>query len=154
MEKINFTNGSEPVINGANLNQLQTNVETAINDIVNTIYPVGSIYMSINDTNPSTLFGGKWEQLKDRFLLGAGDTYTNGATGGEATHILSIDEIPSHDHKQRVGTGTGSWGSLFATVNGTGPTTVLETYVYNTGGGQPHNNMPPYLAVYMWKRIS
>ena len=77
--------------------------------ICNLIYPVGSIYMSVNSTSPETLFGGTWSQLKDRFLLGAGDTYTAGNTGGAASqsytpagsvggHTLTVDEIPSHAH--------------------------------------------------------
>ena len=81
------------------------------NEIVNLIYPVGSIYMSINSTSPATLFGGTWTQLKDKFLLGAGDTYKNGDSGGSPTHELSIDEMPSHTH-----TFTGS----SATTNSTG----------------------------------
>lgn len=67
-------------------------------DIVDLIYPVGSIYMNVNSTSPATLFGGTWEQLKDRFLLGAGDTYTEGDTGGSANHTLTTDEMPSHNH--------------------------------------------------------
>lgn len=82
--------------------------------IVNLIYPVGSIYMSVNSASPATLFGGEWTQLKDRFLLGAGDTYEAGNTGGSASvsytpvgtnsggavgsHTLTTDEIPSHNH--------------------------------------------------------
>ena len=66
--------------------------------IVDSIYPVGSIYMSVNATSPATLFGGTWTQLKDRFLLGAGSTYGNGTTGGEASHKLSVNEMPSHAH--------------------------------------------------------
>ena len=53
---------------------------------IDDIYPVGSIYMSVNNTSPSTLFGGTWEQIKDTFLLSAGNTYTAGNTGGSATH--------------------------------------------------------------------
>ena len=73
-------------------------------------YPVGSIYMSVNSTSPASLFGGTWEQLKDRFLLGAGDTYTNGSTGGESTHTLTVDEMPSHTHSQSMATSVGAWG--------------------------------------------
>lgn len=75
-------------------------------NIVDLIYPVGSIYMSVNSTSPSTLFGGTWEQLKDKFLLGAGDTYSNGGTGGSASHTLTTDEIPSHTHNSKTLTGT------------------------------------------------
>ena len=74
------------------------------------VYPVGSIYMSVNNTSPASLFGGTWEQLKDRFLLGCGDTYSNGATGGEASHVLTEEEMPSHEHELSLGTGTFSAG--------------------------------------------
>ena len=66
--------------------------------MLNAVYPVGSIYMSVNSTSPSSLFGGTWVQLKDRFLLGAGDTYSAGATGGAATHTLTAAEMPGHTH--------------------------------------------------------
>jgi microcystin-dependent protein len=69
------------------------------------IYPVGSIYMSVNNVNPSTMFGGTWEQIKDKFLLACGDTYNNGATGGEANHTLTSNEIPSHNHSYTKATG-------------------------------------------------
>lgn len=130
-------------------------------------YPVGSIYMSVNDTSPASLFGGTWEQLKDRFLLAAGDTYSAGLTGGEATHTLSTDEMPNHQHgliTDMDGYGGASpTGNYFKmkgndTVNGY----TTETGVaYNgwkgmsgAGGNQAHNNMPPYLVVYCWKRVS
>lgn len=67
-------------------------------DVCDLIYPVGSIYMSVNAVNPSTLFGGTWAQIKDKFLLAAGDTYTNGSTGGAATHTLTTAQLPSHTH--------------------------------------------------------
>ncbi len=135
---------------------LQVNGKLYVNgiDILNALYPVGSIYMSVNSTSPSTFFGGTWEQLKDRFLLGAGDTYSNGATGGSATHTLTVNEIPSHSHQQRgfkmfsrssTDDYAVSWGS---DDDGGG------SYTRETGGGQPHSIMPPYLVVYMWKRTA
>lgn len=63
------------------------------------IYPVGSIYMSVNSINPATIFGGEWEQIKDRFLLAAGDTYTAGAVGGTEAATLTVDNLPSHSHE-------------------------------------------------------
>lgn len=63
----------------------------------NMIYPIGSIYMSVNDVSPSVLFGGTWEKVKDRFLLASGNK-KNGETGGEETHVLSVEEMPSHNH--------------------------------------------------------
>ena len=130
------------------------------------IYPVGSIYLSVNATNPSVLFGGTWEQVKDRFLLACGDTYSNGSTGGSATHIhntgnhtLTVDEMPSHNHPGifKYTNQTGYYARLYLGSDGT----ALDNEG-KTGGGQPHNhgntgssnNMPPYLAVFMWKRIS
>lgn len=116
-------------------------------------YPIGSIYISINSTNPSTLFGGTWEQIKDRFLLACGSTYKNGTTGGEATHTLTINEMPEHNHTENyVGVGwkqDGASGTYCVS-------SALEPYrvTGNTGGSQAHNNMPPYLAVYMWKRTA
>ena len=73
-------------------------VREALEDKWETIYPVGSIYMSVNNIDPSVVFGGTWQQIKDKFLLASGDTYENGATGGEATHTLTVSEIPSHNH--------------------------------------------------------
>lgn len=141
--------------------------------ICNLIYPVGSIYMSVNSTDPTTLFGGTWEQLKDRFLLGAGDSYGNGATGGEASHTLTINEMPSHTHTQNPHTHSirakGFAGS--SSINGyymlrrnrnddsyddVDPNAAMSATAtnQNTGGGASHNNMPPYLVVHMWKRVS
>lgn len=117
-------------------------------------YPVGSIYMSINNTNPSTLFGGTWEQIKDTFLLSAGDTYTAGDTGGEAEHTLTVNEMPVHSHHfdMRLNATTGGYYAQppYAGNNGT----VNERGTKNEGGGLAHNNMPPYLTVYMWKRTA
>ena len=77
-----------------------SNKRWQINDInfFNIVYPIGSIYMSINATSPAELFGGTWEQIKDTFLLCAGDTYLAGSTGGEATHVLTEAEIAAHIH--------------------------------------------------------
>lgn len=129
------------------------------NSLTDLIYPVGSVYMSINDTDPSLLFGGVWEQIKDRFLLSAGDNYTAGDIGGEATHTLTVDEIPSHNHitgistsysnlpPQRENSSTG-WRTVAYDANNPN-----NYHTNSTGGSQAHNNMPPYLTVYMWQRI-
>lgn len=159
MKKINFKNNGQPAINDTNLNLMQDNIENELNakvntsDLIDLIYPVGSIYMSANNVSPANLFGGTWEQIKDRFLLACGSTYNAGATGGEATHKLTIDEMPKHSHKTWLGTTGGAEETLSTgdrTEHNWGATSALEA----TGGGQPHNNMPPYLAVYMWKRTA
>ena len=116
-------------------------------------YPVGAIYQSTVETSPASLFGGTWEQLKNRFLLGAGNSYSAGATGGEATHALSIYEMPTHNHTlaNPVGSGTGTVsGYLWSTTNQDWGTMETES----SGGSEAHNNMPPYLVVYMWKRVA
>lgn len=120
------------------------------------IYPVGSIYMSVNSTNPANLFGGTWTQLKDRFLLGAGSTYTNGSTGGSATQKLSVANLPSHTHPQYVATTGGSTSANLDykgwVSNGKVAAQGIPTGA--TGQGTRFDIMPPYLVVYMWQRTS
>lgn len=100
------------------------------------------------------LFGfGEWEQIKDTFLLSAGDTYTAGSTGGEATHTLSIEEMPSHLHNI---SSSLMWANQTGNVQGGTKTYYARSEAQTTqlaGGSKPHNNMPPYLTVYVWERI-
>lgn len=131
------------------------------------IYPVGSIYMSVNSTDPANLFGGTWEQIQDTFLLASGTTYTAGATGGEATHTLTTEEMPSHTHAftyvafggdsgtlhYETGGAISGSGSKYAYLDGSA-TNRYPSGTKSTGSGNAHNNMPPYLAVYVWKRIA
>ena len=126
------------------------------------VYPVGSIYMSVNSTSPATLFGGTWEAIQGKFLLGAyGNTYKAGTTGGEATHTLTANEMPEHAHYMAVGNAAGNdiWtpqaGDYLVDVGGVSndhKTYSAQLGMDNAGGGAAHNNMPPYLAVYIWKR--
>ena len=123
-------------------------------EVVDIIYPVGSIYMSVNNTSPATLFGGTWEQIKDKFLLSSGDTYASGSTGGEATHTLTIDEMPSHRHESSRRDMYVANGSATGLV-GYNPSSFTQIGVTSyTGGSQAHNNMPPYLVVNVWKRTA
>jgi microcystin-dependent protein len=122
--------------------------------------------MSVNNTNPTTLFGGTWVQIKDRFLLACGNTYTNGSTGGEATHKLTENEMPSHRHiglswlgddaNQSITLNSGSvnkgYNLSYSTKYTNGQEKNIQTR--SAGGNQAHNNMPPYLAVYIWKRTA
>ena len=131
--------------------------------ILDIVYPVGSIYISVNNTNPGTLFGGTWEQIKDVFLLSAGDKHNAGDTGGEETHILKVNEMPAHSHDLQVWNKNDS-GSLgrwaindivwYNNIKGEGKTNYWVGGTGRVGGGQAHNNMPPYLTVYVWKRIA
>lgn len=128
-------------------------------------YPVGSIYLSVNNTDPSALFGGTWEQIKDTFLLACGDTYTAGNTGGEAQHTLTVDEMPSHVHnfdrqqwRAQDEVSVAQQDAIFSWRNlnqqGGNTTYSYKGIVSSSGGSKPHNNMPPYLTVYMWKRTA
>ena len=145
--------------------------EITVADILQNVYPVGAIYLSANNISPASLFGGTWEQIQDRFLLGAGSAYTAGSIGGESTHTLTVQEMPVHSHtvnahSHAIGldndTTVGTYGwSLHINSNGTSVTGAHKTVTSGTsspntntiGGGVAHNNMPPYLTVYMWKRI-
>ena len=132
-----------------------------VSTVLDKVYPVGSIYMSVNSTNPKTLFGGTWVQIKDRFLLAAGTTYKAGATGGEATHKLTNAEMPAHSHYMASGnagasdTWTPDSGSyLVDSVTDDKHTWWAQIGMNDAGGSEAHNNMPPYLAVYVWKRTA
>lgn len=135
--------------------EIERMIQAVSNSILNKTYPVGSIYMSVTNISPETLFGGTWELLRDRFLLGSGNNYDLGTTGGEAEHTLTVEELPPHNHlikanapasAQPYSTGSPRWP--WQTQDSTNRATE------NTGGGEAHNNMPPYLVVNMWKRIS
>lgn len=136
-------------------------------------WPVGSVYMSANSTSPASLFGGTWTQLKDRFLIGAGGSYAVNATGGATTHTLKANEMPVHDghiqgdarpDQSLVTNGTIVKGRYLGNLSGDNTSNEYgwvinhgnEGYpaALNAGGGKAHNNMPPYLAVYMWKRTA
>lgn len=127
--------------------------------ILDVIYPVGSIYLSVNSVNPETLFGGSWEQIEDSFLLAAGSSHAAGSTGG------------AENHKHVAPIGYESSSQYFGTINVNGTTSSFnKAGGYNTvkrdaGGStipsgisayytQNASNMPPYLAVYVWKRTA
>lgn len=130
--------------------------ETSVTSLIDLVYPVGAVYISMNQTSPQTLFGGTWTQIQGRFLIGACTAYPAGSTGGEATHTLTASEIPDHTHTfkytgQSVTTGVNSIRLYQAASN--------QYNAYSGGqssncGGQAHNNLPPYMAVYMWTRTA
>ena len=155
-------------LNGYGFNATELNGKTAA-EIMLTLYPVGAVYISANSTSPASLFGGTWEPIHGRFLLASGSPDANtdnwfgditggwaagsGSTGGQDYHTLTVEEMPSHSHesqyvKPEAGyTAAGMMGSTAANW-------WSVDYIRATGGGQKHNNMPPYLAVNMWKRVN
>lgn len=138
-------------------------------------YPVGSIYMSVNSTNPSTLFGGSWERIQDRFLLASGNSYGAGSTGGSADSV-----VVSHTHAQKTHShGFGDGDKVWTTASGSAEpgnqisgtakyyaATAKKDYTWrtrttsetpditSTGESGVGKNMPPYLSVYVWKRTA
>ena len=159
-------------------------LSTIAHNIGLAMYPIGSIYMSIDNVNPSLKFGGTWEQIKDKFLLSAGDTYAAGTTGGASTVTLTTNQIPAHTHGSKTLTGSVTYhgnnggvidrtsgiitgnsriASYYADINSLQKSgaasypqlTITATHTHDSvGSGQAHNNMPPYLAVYIWKRTA
>ena len=147
------------------------------NNVYPNPFPIGAIYMSIDSRNPSVIFGGTWEQIKDKFIMCAGDSYKAGSTGGSSSHYhstgnctLSVDQIPSHRHQGIYNAdGTverwGGWGET-STHTGTlyehGENQWEHLYTGYTGGTKAHNhgntgsssNIPPYIAIYVWKRVA
>lgn len=151
----NFPDTSTP-LNAENLNN-------NFKEIFNLIYPVGSIYMSVSSTDPSTLFGGIWERWGNGRVpvginTGDGDFNTVEKTGGSKTHTLTINEMPAHTHEVKY--GTSSSVGLNADTSGEG---YKLTYTLggkqalnaiSTGGNQAHSILQPYITCYMWKRVS
>lgn len=134
----------------------------------NSQHPVGSIYISTSSTfNPQTVWGGTWRKTADgRCLIGANDTYPLGSTGGEAAHYLTGNEMPPHDHSggkvydyklsnigiSRSAIDKDSEQFLYIDQTSSSSSEILKTN--NAGGGASHNNMQPYLAVYIWERTA
>lgn len=119
--------------------------------IFDAIYPVGSIYLAYNHTDPSTLFGGTWVRMQDGFLWASRATDTVGQTGGEKTVTLTVNQIPAHNHGGTY-TNAGTSTKTHAWLASGGSAMTYEAV--NVGGGQAHNNMPPYIQVSIWRRTA
>lgn len=132
--------------------------------IFNYIYPVGSIYMSINSTSPQTLFGGTWTQLKGGYLY-AGNSFSQTSYTGIGTqgHTLSIAEMPSHSHVETIGEHIAVAGSsqyidstqVYGEYNlNTGKTTINRQITLTTGNSNSHSHNIASIQIYVWRRIS
>ena len=145
----------------------QSQVDNLIEGMFDRIYPVGAIYISVNSVNPSELFGGVWEQIKDTFLLSSGDTYPLteeveidgetvevNATGGSADAV-----VVAHSHTYRTAPhtfaerDTSSSQVISPNSNQSSAAKYVTKTTYSEGVSGTGKNMPPYMAVNVWKRI-
>ena len=125
------------------------------------VYPVGSIYINAAvSTNPATLLGfGTWTAFgAGRVMVGIDGTQsefdTLEETGGAKTHTLTTSELPAHNHNQPAGISPAPNANDVDITGGNGRTIDNNIVTDNTGGGQAHNNLQPYIVVYMWKRTA
>lgn len=153
MSYTNFVNGNEPNLSAQNLNNMQI-------ELMKLVFPIGSTYITQEETNPSTILKfGTWERVKGKVLVGLDEDDANfntiGKTGGEKTHTLTVDEMPEHTHDLSL-VGAGSikgGGALFE--YGENNAGWFGSYIDKKGGSQPHNNLQPYQVVgYMWIRTA
>ena len=142
--------------------ELTNLINTTIDNTINSIYPIGSVYISLTETNPGTYLKGTWEQFgQGRTLIGVGtgndgtnmQEFALNDTGGEYKHKLVIDEIPSHDHEY--------YSPIVQEVAPSSNTSVYGNYNKDykilsgsVGGDGYHNNIQPYITVYFWKRVN
>ena len=157
-----FNNGGAPALSADNLALLQQT-------ILNCAHPVGSYYWSSESTEPSRLFGGTWERVKNKFIYALGDSGSAGDTGGSEAVTLTKANLPSINGGFTMHGGGSS--TNIASVSGDFTTDYNNTK-YKTGGTEtsgansignvklvignntPHNNMPPYVKAYCWKRTA
>ena len=172
-----------------NVKTSQTNSDTDVyscnyvnTQLINIIYPVGSIYMSVNNINPSALFGGTWTSWgAGKVPVGVDESDTDfntvEKTGGAKTHTLTAQELASHNHNgttdfagehahtfngyapNRMATGNSDYAFVSNPQSHTDVIDASGTHQHtfttnNTGGNQPHNNIQPYITCYMWKRTA
>ena len=138
----------------ADINKVTADDMNQIKNAINNLFPVGFIIEVDNaEFNPNASWGGTWERLKGRVIVGVNeddsDFATSGKTGGEKEVTLTVDQIPPHKHRVASYKGDGSTNDGYNARMGNG---IWENNIYTTtiGGGQPHNNMPPYYTAYRW----
>lgn len=130
--------------------------------VVERDHPVGSLYISENATSPAELYGGTWERIEGKFIMGASDTYPAGSTGGSATHRQTAKEVASHAHD--IGTNVSGtlmtvpqWRFYITSVSQVSDPNGYECYgmgTNTTGDGEPMNILNPYYSMYIWRRVA
>lgn len=153
-------------INATNLKKMEKGIKDVVSranelkEKVENFSHIGQIIMSTTLSTEASVIavygGSQWMQIPGRFILGAGSldgnhTYTAESTGGEPEHLLTIAEMPAHSHVENARAFNKMDGS-------TGQTNGLiyggDYRTEETGGSQPHNNMPPYFTAYIWVRVA
>ena len=141
-----------------------TTLQSWIDNLLNTIYPVGTYYYTSSSTSPASLFGGSWTAIVDAFIFGSGKNYKVGDKGGELVHTLKLSEMPKHNHTPLIG------GNFLILDPSTQPSETSEGFqpgplwinlpkaktgrTNDVGGGNAHNNMPPFITANIWRRVS
>lgn len=155
-------------INGTLTINNQSLISVIKQSVIDTVYPVGSIYIAYNHTNPSTLFGGTWKRIEEAFLWASGPNATIGVTGGEMTHTLTSAEMPAHEGHLIANYPYAEGGTTGYYMNSDKLTSYGNTsrgwYIHDgnevhpagftRGSNQAHNNMPPYIQVSVWRRTA
>ena len=169
-------NQNETDLNNAYEKIVDENEYVTKGELIEIIYPVGSIYITTNGQNPGEYLGGEWESYGEgRTIVGAGTgTDSNNVqkvfeineTGGEYEHTLTVNELARHRHNflnngnEYVGFGyasaSGGSGRLnfFSGSDEVSSSNPRNTTIQYNGGNQAHNNIQPYVVTYIWKRIS
>ena len=143
--------------NVSNLARLMHNLITYVRNLWNnttldSIYPVGSIYISTSNTNPASLFGGRWNQIRDSFLVGVGSYFRADEVGGDYRNLSISTASASHSHT--VSTLTPDTGSAAGTTRyDTSSALGGSSYYCLTEQNPSYDVLPPYRAVYMWERV-
>ena len=163
----NLTTSEKQNLVGA-VNEVKSEVVQLNSDLLNKVYPVGSVYISINSISPSNIFGGTWERFaQGRTLVGVNESDSNfnvvSKTGGESTVTLNTNQIPSHSHQENslvyIYDTSYAANASIVTNNSKGKQNIVDNilnkpYTSSSGGGKAHSNLQPYITTYIWVRTS
>ena len=141
----------------ATISQINGN-EVAGKEFYDYVRTEGAVLFSFNpDFSPAAFYGGSWEKITDRFIIGAGGSYSLGTTGGEASVTLTEEQMPPHNHETKCyndETTPPSGSEWVPAAHRNTVENVVGVETLNRGGGQAHNNIPPYIAANIWRRVA
>ena len=175
-----YTSGSNTLDKEFSSLQTKVNQKTTLTEVINKIYPVGAIWFTTSYDSPASLFGGSWERITDRFLVGAGNRYGRGATGGADSVKLTASQIPTLSMQILLSKGGYCAGGaipqsfvksskdpsvvnndLFADLNGQTCDRIVESSYSNSSLVRYYNSNqasvptnPPFYACYIWRRTA